>query len=188
MNIIATNEEMAGKQREIINEMRRDGSLLSSINETLVNNEGVAARSAIIDGVIMMSGLTADEAKATHQASSGVSRNTLQDIVGFLSADMKAGVYGDQAAMLQTDGSGIWMLDGVINVDKAIRIFDKNSAKTKEDKEKLQSKYKKELAQAFKELSSSAKATFKNAGGNMKQCVSNMMDNGVTALESIQDK
>lgn len=186
MTITATtNEVNASNQRQVINEMRKDGTLFSCIVESITGHGGVVSRETIIAHVVAVSGLTNDEATATHLAESGTTRNTLQDIVGFVSTDMKHGVYGDEAAQLHTDGSGIWMLDGVINITKAQRIYTKNSAKTKTAKAELDAQYKQELVEAYKELSDADKAAFKKSGGDMKTAIAEMFATAATAEEAL---
>ena len=185
MNTIENNAVNVDNQREVINEMRRDGSLLSSINETLQANEGVATRGDIIKGVIDASGLTQEVAIAMHLTTSGTNRNTLQSVVDYVATDMKAGMYGVEAANLETDGTGVWVLDCVIDITKAKRVFAKHCAKTKEAKAELRTKYKKELAHAFKLLSDNAKAAFKAAGGTMEKTIIIMFETGATAEEAI---
>ena len=181
MNVISSKKELVAKQREVINAMRRDGSLLSSISETLQNNGGVAKRSDIISGIISASNLSPVVARARHLTASGVRRNMLDDTLGYVSTDMKAGVHGEGAASLVTDGSGVWKLDGIIDLPRKERIYDKNSTKTKRTKAELQNRYKRELVQAYKALSDEKKQIFKSSGGTMEKAIVVMFNTGVKA-------
>ena len=139
-------------QRDVINEMRNNGSLFVSIYKTIVNNGGIASRKDIIAGVIVDSNMLPEVAEAKYVTKSGKSRSKLESIVDYTSLDIKAGKYGRTATNLHTDGSGVWGLDTIINIPRAPRVFAHTNVKTKAERYEVKIRYRKELAKIFNSL------------------------------------
>ena len=173
-------------QREKTNNARNNGDLFRFIIETLTEAGGILERLALMEKVADDIGLTNDERVATHINDSGKIMNSYENPVDWVGNEMKHGKYGPEAAKLETDGSGVWILDSPVDIGKAIRWKGKISAKSIKAKEELRECNKDELYKEYKTLDELSRELFKKSSGTMDKCLALMDSECLSATAAIE--